>query len=211
MTATTAHFWDGVARKYAAQPIRNMPAYEATLADVRRHLSATDQVAEIGCGTGNTALKLAPSVGSLLATDVSPEMIAIARERVTENGGPSNVAFHAASDSHFGLAGRQLDAVLAFNLLHLVDDLPASLAAIADTLKPGGLFISKTPCLGESTILISALIAVMRLFGKAPPHVARLSMAELDQAIEAQGFRILERAGYPEGGRGHFIVARKES
>jgi ubiquinone/menaquinone biosynthesis C-methylase UbiE len=39
-----------------------------------------------GCGTGTTALKLAPSLGRIMATDISGEMIAIAREKARAEG-----------------------------------------------------------------------------------------------------------------------------
>ena len=73
-----ARFWDRIARKYATDPIADLPGYEATLRRVQGLLTAEMDVLEIGCGTGSTALRLAPFTRRLLATDVSSEMIAIA-------------------------------------------------------------------------------------------------------------------------------------
>lgn len=56
--------------------------YEKTLQRVSGLLAPTHTVLELGCGTGTTALRLAPHARSLLATDASPEMVAIARERL---------------------------------------------------------------------------------------------------------------------------------
>lgn len=61
-TAYEARFWDRIARKYASDPIKDTAGYERTLARTRELLTHTDTVLEIGCGTGTTALKLAPSV-----------------------------------------------------------------------------------------------------------------------------------------------------
>lgn len=76
-----AHFWDRAARKYAADPIADMAGYERTLERTRQHLKGSDTVFEFGCGTGTTALRLAGSVERIVATDISGEMITIAREK----------------------------------------------------------------------------------------------------------------------------------
>ena len=53
-------FWDSAADKYARKPIGNEAAYAQTLDRTRAYLSSDQHVLEIGCGTGTTALKLAP-------------------------------------------------------------------------------------------------------------------------------------------------------
>ena len=69
---------------FEGDPTRDMA--DAQKAKVRRALRMVnakpgDRVLEIGCGTGSTALRLAPFTRSLLATDVSSQMIAIAHQR----------------------------------------------------------------------------------------------------------------------------------
>ena len=58
-------FWDRIARKYAASPIKDIAGYERTIARIAQLLGPTQSVLEIGCGTGTTALKLAPLVARL--------------------------------------------------------------------------------------------------------------------------------------------------
>ena len=60
-----AAFWNRVARRYAAMPMRNPDAWEETLARVTARLSPTDRVLELGCGTGSTALPPRPPRGRL--------------------------------------------------------------------------------------------------------------------------------------------------
>lgn len=204
----SARFWDRVARKYAARPVGDPEAYHATLERTKAHLKADQRVLEVGCGTGTTALILAPATGHLTATDVSGEMIAIAREKLSA-GDPGNVAFEQAELTPSGLPAGPFDAVLAFNLLHLVEDLPAALLALRGRLVPGGLLISKTVCLGGwRALLLWPLIAAMRLFGKAP-HVAFLKPAEMDRMVAGAGFEIIETGFYPVRSASRFIVARK--
>ncbi len=191
-TATRdARFWDRAARKYATDAIADMPGYERTRERTRELLSATDHVLEIGCGTGTTALSLAPSVGRIVATDGSSEMIAIAREKAAA-AGCLNVDFELAPAETTPTRPGGFDAVLAFNVLHLVPDRAAVLAGIRERLKPGGLFVSKTTCLSEMNPLIRLAVPVARLVGKAP-HVAFFKAGELEADIARAGFTITER------------------
>ena len=139
--ARKARFWDRIAVKYAADPIADMAGYEATLRRVQSLLPADQDVLEIGCGTGSTALRLAPHTSRLLATDVSAGMIAIAREKLAARPVPQ-LSF-AVADAETPVAGqREYDVVLAFNVLHLVTDLDRALELAVQALRPGGMLIS---------------------------------------------------------------------
>lgn len=63
----------------AGRKRRSDQGYEATLRRVQALLSVDHDVLEIGCGTGSTALRLAPATRCLMSTDVSSGMIAIAK------------------------------------------------------------------------------------------------------------------------------------
>lgn len=204
-----ARFWDRVARKYASSRIKDMEGYERTLSEVRRWLSAGDRVLEIGCGTGMTALRLAPSVATITATDISPEMIAIANERAASDG-PGNVRFLATPAESPPAADESCDAVLAFNLLHLSPDRAAVLAGVRRALKPGGLFISKTPCLAEMNPLLRLAVPAMRLIGKAP-HVGFFDAAGLERELGEAGLETIARERHGSRGKDPriFLVARK--
>lgn len=209
MPANESRFWDRAARKYAASPIADPEGYERTLARTRELLKSTDIVLEIGCGTGTTALNLAASAARIVATDISPEMIAIGREKaISQNVG--NVEFAVATPEAPPSPEQSFDAVLAFSLLHLVAARGAALQGVYKALKPGGLFISKTPSLKEMNPLIRLAVPPMQLFGIAP-YVAFFSAEELEADIEAAGFFIVERARHATRGKDTrpFLVARK--
>jgi ubiquinone/menaquinone biosynthesis C-methylase UbiE len=204
---STAPFWDGIARKYAASPVANMDAYRATLDRTRAHLSPTDRVMEIGAGTSSTALHLAPHVGTYLATDISAEMVAIGREK-RDAAGLSTLRIEQGTLGDPVTTEGTQDAVLAFSLLHLVPDLDTALRQIHAMLEPGGLFISKTPCLGGVFRVMMPALAVMRAFGKAP-GLLWFTPRALERAVVAAGFEIVEADTDPGRMPRRFLVARK--
>ena len=204
-----ARFWDRIARKYAKDAIADVAGYERTLERTRHYLGGDETAFELGCGTGTTALRLAPSVARIVATDISGEMIAIAREKA-QTEGCSNAEFHVATPDAAPWPDGAFDVVLGFNVLHLVAAREAALRGIHRLLKPGGLFISKTPCLKEMNPAVRFAIPLMQAIGKAP-YVSAFSGPELEQAIAAAGFEIVERArhGTRRKDPRPFFVARK--
>ncbi|MEM8536785.1 MAG: class I SAM-dependent methyltransferase [Pseudomonadota bacterium] len=203
-----ATFWDSAAAKYAASPIKDMAAYEATLERARAFLYQDASVLEIGCGTGSTALLLAPSVRSYLATDISDGMLRIAKAKLLARG-PDNLQFRRAAVMADHPEG-PFDAICAFSIMHLVDDLQATLAHLFDQVKPGGVVISKTACLKEMNALIRLAIPPMQWIGKAP-HVLTFSAADLESAFQIAGFDVVEARYFGKNNAARFIVARKPS
>jgi ubiquinone/menaquinone biosynthesis C-methylase UbiE len=209
-TASDARFWDRVSRKYARDAIADPGGYERTLERTRALLKPDDRVLELGCGTGSTALRLAGDVRSYLATDLSAGMIAIARDKHASHD-MSALTFQIATAEARTFDVGRYNAVLGFNYLHMVRHLPGTLRRIHTLLAPGGLFISKTPCLGDMNPLISrALLPVMRAVGKAP-HVSVFRQAEFCRMVSDAGFDILATENHATRGndRRPFIVARK--
>ena len=101
--------------------------------------------------------------------------------------------------------------MLAFNLLHLVDNLDRAIGVAVHSLKPGGLFISKTPCLSEMNPFVTRLaLPLMRAIGKAP-HLLCFDGDRLRSAMAHQDLEILsvERHGTRGKDIRVFIVARK--
>lgn len=204
-----ARFWDRIARKYAKDPIADIAGYEQTLDRTRKLLDSNDTVFEFGCGTGTTALRLAPFVARIVATDISGEMIAIAREK-REAEGRANIDFQVATPDSVSWPEGPFDAALSFNVLHLVAARKAALHGVHRLLKPGGLFITKTPCLKEMNLLVHIGIPVMQLFGKAP-YVSVFDADELEREIADAGFEIVARERHASRGKDTrpFFVARK--
>jgi ubiquinone/menaquinone biosynthesis C-methylase UbiE len=200
-------FWDKIAPKYSRKPVPDEQAYQATLLRTQDYLAKNLKALEIGCGTGTTALHLAGCVGEILATDLSPGMLAIAREKAAA-AGIDNVRFEATTLNDGVLHGQTFDVVMAFNLIHLLADVAGAMKRVHELLAPGGLFISKTPCIGEMGMAVRLVIPIMQLFGKAP-FVNFVKKESLRKDIVAANFEIIETELYPRKSHNLFIVARK--
>jgi ubiquinone/menaquinone biosynthesis C-methylase UbiE len=203
---TTQLFWDRIAPKYARKPVDDPDAYEQKLALAASLLRSGDRVLEIGCGTGTTALRLAPVVTHYTATDGSRRMIGIAEDKLGPEA-PANVAFRHA-DAADRIAGAPFDAIFAFSLLHLVEDVPTVLAAVHAQLKPGGLFLSKTVCTKAAAWPIRALIPTLTAL-RIAPRVTPLSEAELVRHVRDAGFTVERRMHLGKKRLSPILVARK--
>ena len=198
-------FWDRIAKRYAKKPVGNEAAYQKKLAKTREHFRPGMEVLEIGCGTGSTAIAHAPYVGHIRATDISDKMIEIARGKAAA-AGVRNVTFEALAVEDLDVASESVDAVLALSLLHLVEDREAVIARIHDMLRPGGIFVSNTVCLGDNMKWFRFVGPVGRWLGVFP-LVRIIARSELEASLESAGFTI-EHAWQPDK-TVVFIIARK--
>jgi SAM-dependent methyltransferase len=200
-----AAFWNRVARRYAAMPMRNPATWEETLARTTACLPPGAHILELGCGTGTTARRLAPHAARYIATDDAAEMIAIATERGADQ---PNLTLLQARPGDGSLPPGPFDAILAFNLLHLLPDRAAALREAHRLLKPGGRLITKTPCLGGRWLLLWPLLRALQLAGKLPPF-RFLAPRALERQITRAGFTLVESADLPRRPPQRFLVAKK--
>lgn len=200
-------FWDNTAEKYSKSPVRDEALYQEKLKKTQEYLTQESKVLEIGCGTGTTALHHAPFAGEILATDISANMVEIAKKKASE-AGIENVGFQQATVENFQGEPNSYDVILALNIIHLLEDPASAIKKMYGLLKPGGYFVTGTVCLGD--VLFSPwriAIPVMRLLNKIPP-VRYLKRAQLMSYIADAGFEIdYERP--PKRGEAAFVILKK--
>lgn len=121
-----------------------IPGYEAMLRVAAREIARVEprHVLDLGGGTGalSEAILIAAPRAEVELIDVDPEMLAVARERLTRFRGRTR--FREAS---FGDPLPQADAVAASLALHHVPTLDGKrrlFARIHDCLCPGGVFVN---------------------------------------------------------------------
>lgn len=204
---TSQTFWDGIARSYAARPIQNLDEHNRTVERAASYLTPEAEMLEVGCGTGTIALRLAERARYILAVDISDALLDIARDRAAAQG-VETVDF--AQHDVAALPPGQFDAVMSFNVLHLIRDIDAALAEMTARIRPGGVLVIKAGCLAETWQgrMLRPVIRAMRLVGKAP-YVGFMGVHALESAIERQGLHIVEAENM--GGKivTRFVVARK--
>ena len=197
-------FWDNYAPRYARSRIARPADYQKKLQISRDYLTPQSRVLEIGCGTGGTAIEHAPYVASILATDISAEMIRIAEQNIHQSG-VSNIECQCGTLATLHLQPGYYDVIFALNLLHLLEDVPATLQQLQRLLKPGGVLISSTALVAEAGFFARLLIRLMQRVGLAP-HVSLLSREQLLNQLNTAGF---ETAHDWQLHKGHvFLVSR---
>jgi len=101
-----------------------------------RYLPSNCELAlEIGCGTGAFARHLAKRSKRVVALDLSPEMIRVARSRSNEF---DNLKFVLADATTWDFPKSRFDFVCSVATLHHLDQRPL-LVKMRDSLKPGGI------------------------------------------------------------------------
>lgn len=208
MTQPSSRFWDKIADRYARQPVKDEVAYQKKLEITQSYLRPDMKLLEFGCGTGTTALTHAPFVDQILAIDISPRMLEIAEQKA-QVAGIGNVVFERAAIDDFTAPDNSFDAVLGMSILHLLADKDTAITKVHNMLKPGGVFVSSTVCLGN-TMKFFKLIGPLGLALGVLPLLKVFTTRELIDNIKARGFDI-EHEWSPGKGTSVFIVARKSA
>ncbi|MBA3465381.1 MAG: class I SAM-dependent methyltransferase [Deltaproteobacteria bacterium] len=100
-------------------------------------LSPTMMVADVGAGTGYFAVRLAPLVSQVVATDVEADMVRYLEERAKREGLTNIRAVKTPYDDPT-LAAASFDRILVVDVWHHLGDRRAYAAKLAAALKPDG-------------------------------------------------------------------------
>jgi ubiquinone/menaquinone biosynthesis C-methylase UbiE len=206
MTKPSATFWNIIAKRYAKSPVADEAVYRQKLGTTREYFNADMGVMEFGAGTGTTAIAHAPFVKHILAVDISPKMLAIARGKA-QAAGVENITFEQSSIDAFSRPDASFDAILGLSILHLLIDRDAVIAKVFALLKPGGVFVSSTTCIDDASVVMRWVLKLgheVRLL----PLVRFMSVQDLVNSLEAAGFAI-DHLWQPDGSQAVFIVAKK--
>jgi phosphatidylethanolamine/phosphatidyl-N-methylethanolamine N-methyltransferase len=143
-------FWDKFAKNYDSF-IKNTvdQTYKAVLANIDLELDISKRLLEIGTGTGIISFSICSKVSSIVATDISPEMIRIANQKQKDSN-IKNIDFQVQDSYNLTFADKSFDVVIASNLLHLLYEPEKPIKEVKRVLKDNGVFIAPTFCVGEN-------------------------------------------------------------
>ncbi|MBN1217337.1 MAG: class I SAM-dependent methyltransferase [Anaerolineae bacterium] len=175
---------------------------------LKKYLQGSDVVLDYGCGTGAIALKFADTVQEIHGIDTAGKMIEVAQGKAAERQ-IENVDFAQSTIFDERLRSESFDVVLAWGILHLVDDRQNVINRINDLLKPGGLLISATECLGEQKTAITSLLSLLMKIGIFPIMLKFFTVSELEDAIICADFQIVQTEIMADNPVSCFIAAKK--
>ena len=199
-------FWDKIANNYDQEEKKDELTYERIIEKIIKHFKISDVVLDFGCGTGLISNRIAGNVKETHAIDTSSKMIEIAQKKADDLK-IKNIYYIQSTIFDIRYKIGSFDAVLAFYILHLLDDADKVIQRINELLKPGGLIISVTPCMGE-TIFQSFILSIISKIGLIPMSTP-FKIPELEDLITDGDFEIIESECLYRKGQQHFIVAKK--
>jgi 2-polyprenyl-3-methyl-5-hydroxy-6-metoxy-1,4-benzoquinol methylase len=177
----------------------------------KKYLNANTVILDYGCATGSIAIEMAGIAEEVHGIDLSSNMIEIAQRKADERK-IKGMDFRHATIFDERLKKESFDLILALSILHLLEHPAQVMNRIHQLLKPGGLFVSATPCLGEKrfvSVLINApvfLLSKIRIL----PHIHFFSVSGLVSSMVNESFQIVESESLlVRPLTEHFIVARK--
>jgi enediyne biosynthesis protein CalE5 len=157
-----------------------------------------DRVVDLASGVGDPAIaaaRLVGPTGTVVATDLSPDMIAFAAQRAAAER-LRQVEVHEMDAAAIDLPDASADVVLCRLGLMFVPDLDRVLTGVRDLLVPGGRFATVIPWQPAGTAvaaLVAALVGSLGVPAPPPPAPGRPGIFSLaDASIVCAA---LERAG----------------
>jgi ubiquinone/menaquinone biosynthesis C-methylase UbiE len=168
--------WDGAANNWQTwwKPIESGSEKVSSRLIELAEIEPGSRVLDIATGIGEPAITAANQVGKMghvLATDISPQMLSVAKQRAISFGLQDIIDFKAGDIETIDLPSSAFDAVLCRWGLMLLPDLNAGLSNIYEALAKGGHFAASVWAFPAQDTLISTTmnIVMKETNSKAPP------------------------------------------
>jgi ubiquinone/menaquinone biosynthesis C-methylase UbiE len=153
------------------------------LAQPRAHA----RVLDVATGTGHTAFALAPHVRAVIATDVTPAMLAEGRRLMTERG-VTNVEFHLADAADLPFVAATFDIVTCRRAPHHFLNPARALGEMVRVLTPGGRLVIDDRSVPEDDFVDATMNQLDWLHDTS--HVRQYRPSEWQRMLAAAGLTV---------------------
>ena len=181
-------FWDRIASKFDTIE-KGDTAYGIFIEQARAYVKTSDTIMDFGCGTGLICNEIAENVGFIHAIDISAKMIEIAKHKASARN-IRNIGFERTTIFDKKFKEGSIDAIIAFNIFHLLEDPHVYFQRMHQILKPGGLILSSTPCMREAPLLNHVLSFFSRM--GITPELNPFTSTEMEQSFVKASFKTLK-------------------
>ena len=144
-------------------------------------------VLDVATGGGHTALKFAPHVARVVASDLTPQMLKAAEAHITGKG-ITNVEFKEARAEHLPFDSNAFDLVTCRIAPHHFDDVAQFVKEAARVVRPGGLVLVQDQQMPEDPVIGGYVEAFEKL--RDPSHNHALTETEWRAAFEGAGLTL---------------------
>lgn len=158
-------FWDRVAGVYDIAEGLNGGVYREMLQLTEKLVPRGAAVLDTAAGTGKLSLAASRKAASVMCTDLSLPMMKKAQKNAAK-AGASNISFGCRNIFDLEDADCTYDAVIAGNVLHLLDDPQKAVRELCRVTKPGGRILLPTFVLGGRKS--PRLVELYKLIGFSP-------------------------------------------
>ncbi len=155
----------------------------------------TDVVLDVATGTGHTAFAFAPHVKSVIATDITPEMLNEGEKLKIENG-IANVEFQLADAHELPFEDATFDIVTCRRAAHHFVDIAQALREMKRVLKPGGRLVIDDRSVPEDDFVDTTLNRLDVLHDRS--HVRECRPSEWERMMQEAGCKIEVIEMYPK-------------
>ena len=168
------------------------------------------EVVEFGCGRGYYTAALANNSKRVIATDISDEMLEMARGQLQ---GFQNIAFQKADCENTTFPAETFDTAVMINVIHVIENPLNSLKESYRILKAGGtlLLASYTGFTMKRFDRIKLVMRFLRKWGKPCPYFRPdLSPNYVNPLVEKAGFVVDESQVIGDKAKALYLKARKK-
>lgn len=142
------------------------------------------KVLEVGCGTGLFTAEIAKTDNQIIAIDISPDLLLLAKNEINL----PNVSFEVQNAHHTDFPDSYFDFIIGVSVLHHLD-INLAIGEIYRLLKPSGRFMFTEPNMMNPQIVLQKNVPFLKkAFGDSPDETAFFRWS-IHKKLKNQGFK----------------------